>query len=343
MQDEKQLYKALDEYYSTKDLKDLCFEMKIPYEDLAGEQRSSKARELVQYANRRGRLDELAVHVYSQLEQMSQEETTETNQEEIVRLLESIQTDVESLLTAVGDNTNKEPAIAIMQNEDAVKLKGQLDTYYNLNELRMICFDLDIDYDKLAGDEKSSKINSLVAYVAKSKQIDDLTAYIYRTRPHLKPKTPKPESATPKPSPALPKSNNTPPEPAKKVKKTAGPILRTEETAKLAELLDESYSTNELSKVCFDLNIDYEESDGEEKYEKIDSIIAYAVKVEKVAELTDYIYRTRPFSKSKTESSAPKPSPNPPKPSNTAPEPASKTEKTGGPIKKFLRSLFGHS
>ena len=182
------LNKALSQQFSTKDLQNLCFEMKIPYEDLAGGQRNDKARELVQYTQRRGRLDELAVHVHNQLEQMSQQENTAVDQEEIVRLLQSIQTDVESLLTAVGD-TNKKPETSPTQNKELARLKEQLDKFYNLSELRTICFDLKIDYDKLAGDEKAGKIDPLVAYVAQSEQVEELTAYIYRTRPFLKPQT----------------------------------------------------------------------------------------------------------------------------------------------------------
>ncbi len=101
MQDEKQLFKALNEYYSTNDLRELCLKMGIKYADLAGKQRKSKALELVKHAKRRVRMDELATHIHSQLEQVSQQETTEINQEEIIRLLKSIQADMEGGLTAV--------------------------------------------------------------------------------------------------------------------------------------------------------------------------------------------------------------------------------------------------
>lgn len=45
--------------FNDNELRDLCFDLKIPYEDLGGEGRSAKARELVAYCQRRDRLAEL--------------------------------------------------------------------------------------------------------------------------------------------------------------------------------------------------------------------------------------------------------------------------------------------
>ena len=212
------LRKAVAQYFSIKDLQDLCFQMKIPYEDLGGEKRSEKARELVQYAQRRGRFDELAVHVYSQLEQMSQEETTETNQEEIIRLLHSIQADVGTLLTAV----DKKSAASTLRTKETAKLTEQLSTSYSTNELRTMCFDLNIEYEDLVGNGKSGKIRALVAYVVETEKVEELTDYIYRTRPHLKPKT----DSTPSkpPAPPDPKPDNTPQKPVVKASKPTNPV-----------------------------------------------------------------------------------------------------------------------
>jgi len=97
-----ELRNALTKYFNIKDLQDLCFIMEIPYEDLGGNGRSVRALHLVQYTQRRGRLDELAAHVHNHLEQMPQQDMTAVEQEAVIRLLHSIQADVESLLTAVG-------------------------------------------------------------------------------------------------------------------------------------------------------------------------------------------------------------------------------------------------
>jgi hypothetical protein len=53
------LRQILAEYFNESELRDLCFEMEIGYEDLAGPGLRDKARELVIYCERRGRTDEL--------------------------------------------------------------------------------------------------------------------------------------------------------------------------------------------------------------------------------------------------------------------------------------------
>jgi hypothetical protein len=54
------LRQNLVDSFSDTELHDLCFDMGIDYEDLPGEGRAAKARELVAYMDRRGRIAELA-------------------------------------------------------------------------------------------------------------------------------------------------------------------------------------------------------------------------------------------------------------------------------------------
>ncbi len=53
------LRQALDDGYSDSELRDLCFELEIDYEDLGGDTQSAKARELVLFARRRNLLARL--------------------------------------------------------------------------------------------------------------------------------------------------------------------------------------------------------------------------------------------------------------------------------------------
>jgi len=59
----KMLRDALDDAYSDAELRDLCFELEIDYEDLPGDGQSAKARELVMYCKRRGLLAALVACV----------------------------------------------------------------------------------------------------------------------------------------------------------------------------------------------------------------------------------------------------------------------------------------
>lgn len=57
------LRRALDDGYNDSELRDLCFELGIDYDDLSGDNQSAKARELVSYAMRRNLLARLVEHV----------------------------------------------------------------------------------------------------------------------------------------------------------------------------------------------------------------------------------------------------------------------------------------
>jgi len=57
--DKLKLYEFILAHYSLSELKDLCFYLGVVYDDLDGAARKDKARELVEYMARRGRLDDL--------------------------------------------------------------------------------------------------------------------------------------------------------------------------------------------------------------------------------------------------------------------------------------------
>lgn len=53
------LLQYLDDYFDLEDLKTLCFKLGVDYDDLGGEGQIGKARELIRYLQKRGRLDTL--------------------------------------------------------------------------------------------------------------------------------------------------------------------------------------------------------------------------------------------------------------------------------------------
>lgn len=59
------LYQVLTDYFNQGELADLAFEMDIDFEEIAGENKSGKAREFIGYCQRRGRLEELMERVQS--------------------------------------------------------------------------------------------------------------------------------------------------------------------------------------------------------------------------------------------------------------------------------------
>lgn len=57
------LHEQMGATFSDGDLRDLCFELKIDFDDLPGSGKRSKVRELILYMQRRGRLEELIVQL----------------------------------------------------------------------------------------------------------------------------------------------------------------------------------------------------------------------------------------------------------------------------------------
>jgi len=54
-----QLRDFITRYFNDSELRDLCFDLGIEYENLGGDNKAAKARELVAYCQRHGRLAEL--------------------------------------------------------------------------------------------------------------------------------------------------------------------------------------------------------------------------------------------------------------------------------------------
>ena len=57
------LHRLLTAHFDAEELRTLCFDLLIDYDDLRGEGKASKARELVTYLERRGRIDDLVAIV----------------------------------------------------------------------------------------------------------------------------------------------------------------------------------------------------------------------------------------------------------------------------------------
>ena len=65
---------------------------------------------------------------------------------------------------------------------DRIWLRDLLATRFNLDELRSLCFDLNISYENLAGDTRPAKARELVAYCERHGRTDDLVAALRQQR-----------------------------------------------------------------------------------------------------------------------------------------------------------------
>jgi hypothetical protein len=66
-----------------------------------------------------------------------------------------------------------------------VRLRMMIDEHFNKSELQTLCFDMDVDYDSLNGENKSDKARELVAYFQRRETIRDLVAKCKELRPNV--------------------------------------------------------------------------------------------------------------------------------------------------------------
>ena len=66
---------------------------------------------------------------------------------------------------------------------DPIHLRQVLTEHYNLGELRILCFELGIDYEEFGGSGKMEKVVELVAYAQRHNRLDDIAACVRRTHP----------------------------------------------------------------------------------------------------------------------------------------------------------------
>jgi predicted NACHT family NTPase len=62
-------------------------------------------------------------------------------------------------------------------------LRESMEECFSLEEVRTLCFDLDIDYDSLGGEGKSAKTRELIARFRREARISELIAYLTNARP----------------------------------------------------------------------------------------------------------------------------------------------------------------
>lgn len=62
-------------------------------------------------------------------------------------------------------------------------LHNQIDALFSVEGVRMLCFDLGVDFENLAGDTKSALVRELILQVARRNRLPDLLALLTQERP----------------------------------------------------------------------------------------------------------------------------------------------------------------
>ena len=65
-------------------------------------------------------------------------------------------------------------------------LRQTITQNFSLDELRVVCFDLSIDFENLRGETKASKVAALLADAQRFGRLEALLAALHAAKPHLK-------------------------------------------------------------------------------------------------------------------------------------------------------------
>jgi hypothetical protein len=65
-------------------------------------------------------------------------------------------------------------------------LRQILTEHFDLEELRTLCFDLEINFDGLRGEGQEAKARELIAFLQRRERLGQLASYIRQHRPDIK-------------------------------------------------------------------------------------------------------------------------------------------------------------
>ena len=68
---------------------------------------------------------------------------------------------------------------------DLAKLRKLITQYFNEDDLKTFCFDLELDYDDLGAIGKSGKVRELVALMKRTERLEQLLVWCAKERPHV--------------------------------------------------------------------------------------------------------------------------------------------------------------
>ena len=182
-----------------------------------------------------------------------------------VDLLELVQEVAPGWIEIVGERISTQKHLA--------RLRQNLVDYFNDEQLRTLCFDLEIDYENLPAQAKAGKAKELVAELERTSRTSELVEICSRLRPHvswndiLK---------------AYPQASHSPKRPAPK------------HLAALRQSLVDYFSDEELRSLCFDLGIDYENLPAQAKAGKARELVVELERAGRVSELVEICSRLRP-------------------------------------------------
>ena len=103
----------------------------------------------------------------------------DTRRNQIVQLAEDIEEHLQK--SSLANEYNLQLSTQITQQD----LRQKLIKHFNINELKDICFDLNIDYELLSGNNKADIVRELILHLDNRGRLGELVAIIRRERANI--------------------------------------------------------------------------------------------------------------------------------------------------------------
>jgi signal transduction histidine kinase len=103
-----------------------------------------------------------------------------------VRLTQNPIADVQrGIAHHIAQSTKKEAPKPTSEQYFNRSLRQAINDHYNFSELKVLCYDLDIGYESLAGDTMPEKVVELIAYCKRNGRIQHLVDFCQHDKPHF--------------------------------------------------------------------------------------------------------------------------------------------------------------
>ncbi len=232
--------------FNLEEIQILCLKLKLNYDDLVGSRKSDTVQNLVSLMARNGRLPDLAAAVGQE----------------------------RPFLTAPPPDQTMQESLSI----DRLTLYRQITDQLTMADIEAIAFDLGIQYEDLAGENRYVKALELVQYMERRNRLPELYEAVQQRRP-----------ASEK-SAAIDTHANQTVGDAPTV--TFG--FNQPDAKQVATILNEKFSLDEIKTLSFELQIDFEDLEGSTKAAKGRSLAVTAQEKNRLNDLINLVGRIRP-------------------------------------------------
>lgn len=201
--------------------------------------------------------------------------------------------DLPSLVYALGqlrlgvDWVNAPQLKSEISNERLAQFRQLMRSRFNLEDIRFLCADLNVEYESLKGVTLVEKIQQVLLYFVRRERINDLVDACLKTRPNINWL----ELLSEKTNETI--ENSSIKSESLETNSTSVKFSQTS-LARLRQEIVQAFDLSELNMFCFEMHIPLEELYGETLTSKAQSLIEYCSNRSRLSELIEQLKRIRP-------------------------------------------------